>query len=636
MVLVAGLLCALVPAQSTAARLKVQIDADRAAINEFFEVTVQVHGSHVRLQLPETDKFEIEDATNQFNQPMFCMNMGLTVMSGPCVFSFLFRPKDSGKLSIPGFTLVDDFWNPGRVLSRSEEVAVTVAKEPAKGAKARKKRTKKRRSSIRKRGRNRNTQTETATALGESEAALTLGELKNLERFAGYDLFVVPTIKQEAVYLNQPFRVDFVLYVGDKSGASSLQGLELPDLEGFRKEEIEVKDQEKTDLVLKGRSYSAYLLSRYILVPMEPGERVLAPAKAVILATVARRQQYSGGGFSVSFSSGSQPVEVFSPPIALDVRRVPEPTPDGFDDANIGHFELASLEPPPPQPMGSWMVLKYRLKGSGNLLSVVPPSLPEVPNVEYRRPYLDNSAVQVDEAGVHGYIDVQLPFRMERAGDFRVPPLELVYFDPDTGKFGRSKLSVPVLTATNPEDDGSGDSALADEELAGIIADSELAPPAKEDPALVWVAGYALGVPAAYFLALLVALALRLGKRDTRRRRRRQALAAARRDLLAAGKAAQGSGADRFYALVARAVGTYVEGRFEISVGSSVLESVERELMAKGVPAELARKVRQELESSEFGRFAPTTVQGSDMKSTHQRVRELLAQLDRVRVKESA
>jgi len=624
--------CAVGSRPALARGLKVTLDTDQAAINEFFEVTVQVSARHVQLQVPKTDDFEVEDITNQFAQPIFCMNMGYEVVAGPCVFKFRFSPRKAGRLRIPGFRILDDFWNPGRVVGKSRPVEVRVSNQPASGtARLRRKRS----SGSRTRGsgsRSRKRGSGGPAVPGEEMAPMTLEQLRKPAEFAKYDLFLVPTIDATDIYLNQPFKVDYLLYVGDQSGASQLQGLELPDMVGFRKERVEVDQSEEGKVTLGGTRYSVHLLARYVLIPMEAGDKELSSARATVLAAVSSFQQF-GRGVSFSFSSGSTPVEVFSPPVKLTVRTVPTPHPEGFDTANIGVFRLANLEPPPTQPAGSWMVLKYDIEGVGNLLSVSPPTLGQVRHLESRKPYLDSSQVKVDDTGIQGRVQVQLPFRTTREGKYRLPPLRLAYFDPVKKSFGESLLEVPELTVISPQSpDGSGEMEPV-EAVEGIVSDASLDPVKPRGRwGVVLAALYAGGVPLLYVLLLTGRGIWALLGRDSRRRRRRLAVSAARRDLKAAEKHLGQKDAATFHALLARGLASYLEGRFGFSLSSTTHDRVEKALVRRGVPPETARDVRAELESSEYGRFAPTSLQRDDMEAALKRAQLLVGRLDRCRV----
>jgi len=609
------------------------VNTNAASTDDYFEVTLQVNGRHVRLQPPSSPDFKIEDATSQFNQPIFCMNMGYEVISGPCVYKFHFHPVKAGKLTIPAFTAVDDFWNRGRQVGKTNPYQVSVIKGTGKVSKKKSgKRAGKARPAKRRKGRRKKHRQQGPQVPPDDLEAARPGELKNLDAYAAYDLFLVPRVVRDTLFLNEPFKVDFLLYVGGDSGASSLSGLELPDLEGFRKEQIDVEAEKKGQVRIKGKKYDIYILARYILIPMEAGDRTLAPARATVLASVKSFQQYSGG-FSFTMSGGSQPVEVFSAPLTLDIREAPRPRPTGFGTANIGSFELTSLESPPPQPAGSWMVLKYQILGNGNLLAVTPPRLPELPGVETQSPYLDSSGVMVDEGGIHGTVAVQLPFRMKKPGTLTPGKLTLTYFDPVKESYGTAELELPVLTAVAPQGEEGVDPAAAGGEIAGVITDGSLEP-AETGGATGWRWGslYAIVMPLLYLLALVIRLVMALAGRDTRRRRMRQAVAAARRELKHAGGVLEQQQPDRFYASIGKALSLYIDGSFGIAVGSTTYDRVAVALVETGVPADLSQKVREELESAEFGRFSPTALQQDDMRAALARTIELIGHLDRCKV----
>jgi hypothetical protein len=628
-----ALFVCLLPAGLLAGPLKLQIDSKEAAINESFEVTVQVNGRHALLRLPETDDFEILDGTDHFSQPMFCMNMGLEVISGPCIFRFFFSPKKAGELTLPSFLLVDNFWNPGKLLAKTEPVALTVTPDKAANPRGPKQRQARRTPRGRRQPRQVQPQSNGPELMPEAQEPKRPSDLRKLQDFAQYDLFLVPTVEKDAYTLNEPFVVDFILYLSDQSGATSLQGLELPELEGFRKERLEVEESEQGKVRIGRRVYSRYLLSRYVLLPMEPGNRIVSAARATVMASVSTVQQFGGGGFSISVRGGSQPLEVVAPPLLLEIKEAPQPAPAGFDAANVGQFRLEKVEPPGSQPAGSWMVLKYRLTGSGNLLSVQVPKVRGGPPVETRAPHLDNSGVTIDSQGIHGSLEVQLPFRVTRAGEHALEPLRLVYFDPTAQRY--QELSVPLepIIAQAPKDESGQVVPLDSSDLEGIVTEQALSVPEVSHPGetarrLLFVLSCLLGI---YLLALVARTVVRTLNRDPARRRRNAAMAAARRELGSAGKHLAANRTDQFYAALSRALGGYLEGRFGLSAASATHDAIERGLREQGVEETLARQFREELESAEYGRFAPTSVLGGDMNASLKRVRELMGRLDRVR-----
>ena len=613
-----------------AAQLSVKIDRREIAINEAFEVQLQVNGRHVLLHVPESPNFTIRDGTSAFDQPLFCMNMGREVVSGPCIYRFYFSPMRAGKFTIPPFQLLDNFRRVGRTVARTEEIAVTVSpdrvKNPKTGPAARP-------PSWRQGQRRNNGRPAKGPAIsGPDQEPMRPSQLSNSKSLARFDLFLVPQTEKDAYYLNEPFTVDFVLYVGDDSGATSLQGLELPELDGFRKERLEGKNAELGGSRVGGKSYSRFLLSSYVLVPMEAGKKVVSSARATVLASVSNLQQFNGG-FTISIRGGTQQVEVFAPPLLLDIRETPEPVPNGFDTANIGNFRIEKVVSPKAQPAGSWMVLRYDLVGRGNLLSVDVPKLAKSPGVEARSPHLDNSNVTIDEKGINGRLAVQLPFRITRPGEVALRPLEFSFFDPDKHEYETISQPLPTVLGEAPPEVAGEVVLPAANDLAPLATEPDFTVPENFEPWargrwVAWAIALALGL---YLLLLLLRGILSLADRDPVRRRRKAALVSARKELTASQKHLEAGRTDALYASLTRALAGYLEGRFGLSAASATFDALEAGLTGQGVPPELARQVRQELENADYGRFAPTQLQEKDTGASLERTRTLMASLDRIR-----
>jgi hypothetical protein len=343
-------------------------------------------------------------------------------------------------------------------------------------------------------------------------------------------------------------------------------------------------------------------------------------------------QQFNGG-FSISIRGGSQPLQVYAPPLQLDIRTTPEPLPVGFDTANVGSYKIEKMVPPKPQPAGSWMVLRYDLVGRGNLLSVEVPTLAKNPGIEARRPHLDNSDVTIDERGINGRLSVQLPFRVTRPGKMDLPPLEFTFFDPDKKEYETISVPLPEVLVVAPK--------VVEGEVL-LPSASDLAPLATEadftlpEESAGWARGGWVAWAMAIVLGLYVALlllrgVLSLADRDPARRKRKAALVSGRKELAASQDHLAGGRTEAFYAALTRALAGYLEGRFGLSTASSTFDALEDGLTSQGVPSELARQVRDELENADFGRFAPTQLQEQDTRASLKRTRSLIASLDRVK-----
>ncbi len=619
--------------------MQVEVDPTELTTDDVATVKVVVQARHVNLRVPSSDDFELVSTTDMFNQPMFCMNMGYNVISGPCVYTFELRPSAEGVFVLPAFSLVGDDMTrqAGQQVEASEPVRITVTKGTGQPKAKKSTRTGSRTG---QRVRNRNLQPNQGVVEQENElkvpdpadGALTLAELQQLERFAKYDVFLIPKFEKQSIYINEPLRVDFFIYIAEQAQVSQLQDLKLPDMEGFRKEELEVKRLEPKQERVGDRGYQKYLLARYVLIPLKSGQSLIKSAEATLLVNSTQVQQV-GPGFSIQIQGGSKPMSVFGPSVQVAVMDVPAGAPAGFHSGNVGVFQVKAAGAPSVQPAGSWNMLKFDIEGTGNLYSVLPPELPRLPDLETREPHVDRSLVKVTAKGIQGKVSVQIPFRMTRAGTWMLPGLELVYLDPATGKYGKAALPAMKVEASAGEAAVPG-VAKGGDGLIGILREgASQGSGGASVPAgvMAWILAGLAGV---YLLALGVRGGWRSwSQMDPGKRRAARLLRQAAEEMEEARSKAKAGDSRACSAALGRAIPLYLEGRFGISPGSKTMGQMEEALIGCGVPKELAGAVREELESADFGRFAPADVQDEECLAAVNRAAEILASLRRVRAR---
>lgn len=616
----------LVAPAARAGALEIQVDEDEIFENEWVDLVVTVNADHVELVPPASEDFEVEAL--RVGQPMFCMNIGYEVKSAPCRFAFRLTPRKAGRFETPAVSLRGDgFFRPRDVLKTSGTRSVTV--KAGKGDK--KKRT--------SRGRIRSRQTKPRTQPGREPrkqtelvfppADLTLDAeaLGDLSALAGYDAFTLTRPSRTAPYVSEPFAVEHLLYV-DHGTVDALQEVSLPEPEGFRQEPLRTEIMEKGKETIGARRYTVYTLGRSLLIPLETGARTLPPPTAVVSVTQTTYRQ-GGGGFSISFSSGMSPREVRGPAVTLDVRPVPVPRADGFRDGNVGSFEIRYVEVPEALDAGSWGFVKYVIEGKGNLYGLEPPPMPAPPGVTVREPSVDRSDVVVDEAGIHGEISVQVPFRADRTGSLDLGSLHLVTLDPDTGAYAAVTAPLGTVTLIRP--------ATAEVPAAAVDVGEAIRPVAAPDitrgpkrstrPIPAWFLGI-LGAFAA--AALLPWLGRALRRRPVKGRSRRKALGRARR-ALAELRRNPGESSGAFYGALSRTMGDFLGARFDLAPTARSGASLEDALRIRGADEALVRALREELESCDYARFAPSAAQDADRSAAAARIRDLMEKLDSLR-----
>jgi hypothetical protein len=223
----------------------------------------------------------------------------------------------------------------------------------------------------------------------------------------------------------------------------AIRGIDVaPEFPGFQR----VEDPKATQNPIRqtthdGRVYLDAVVRRSALFPLRAGRVTIGPFTAEL------RVEPPGAGTPVRASvTGGQ--------MTLEVLPLPTP-PEGFRGA-VGSFTLVPVTPPPARAdMGQPFTVALRLEGSG--------FLPEDPLETRSTPFFttypatSEDASAFDGASYETLRTIRVPVLPKVAGDAVLPPLRLVYFDPEARAYrtlegGGGKVQVSGLgTPARPE-----------------------------------------------------------------------------------------------------------------------------------------------------------------------------------------
>jgi hypothetical protein len=611
-----------------------RIDPRTVALDDIVVVELEVMASRVRIRLPELPDFEVRDATPFMNRHMFCMNDGLRVMSGPCELILHLYPRKEGHFTIPSFELVP-LHGGERVLARTEAVEVTVTAAAGQGGRSatRPGQAQRRSPQIRQPMGSAGGSKE-PVILGNGATKEKLRPLEELTSLQEQDVFLFPRLNVTDLYLNQPALLEVFLLVSTDASFAGQAGLQDTNLRGFRSQKLDAQMRRFQDVRIGSRLFQVYRLASFSVVPLESGVLTLEALRGQVMLNSSSFQQFPGGmGFTIQFNSGGELKDVYGPPVELTVQTPPPPVPKGFVATNVGAFRLSGLVVPDQAPANTWFPVRFEVEGEGNLYLVTPPALTETGALSVRKPYLDTSGIVADERGVRGKVTVHLEVKARNPGPLTIELPEFVYFQPETRTYERAVLppvQVTVVDAGRNDAEtqirGSAQVDLLSIQDWSVVEGST--PGFLPHPMVPFVLGVAASV---LVLALLLRWLVRALQGDPRRQRRRRALQESLM-LLSSGRRLAGAGdAAGAYAFISRGLTTFLDARFGVSFGSVTLEVLTQRLRDVGVPEDLAVAVRQELESAEFGRFAPSQRQQGDLEATFGRVSTLLKQMGRLK-----
>ncbi len=304
-------------------------------------------------------------------------------------------------------------------------------------------------------------------------------------------------------------------------------------------------------------------------------------------------------------------------PLTLDVRPLP-PAPDGWNGL-VGEFDIRASLSRRELQVGQSATLEVQVAGAGNVQLLAEPGFPELPAFKI---YPDQPDSSIDRSGRR--LTGRKVFRRALvplvAGSLDIPPIDLVYFDPERGEYAAhstNRIDLDVAPAEDEEELMLTESvAPTTGKVAVRILADDILPIRRAAAGMVsavprgwrlW-AWTACGVlpPLMYFALLAHHRRERRYAADATLRRRQRAL----REALSAARE-PGSGAGPASAAEAsRIVRRYIGDKLGIEGAALTPSEAETALVRAGVEGGLADRCRELLEQLEAARYGLTAAEG--------------------------
>ena len=407
------------------------------------------------------------------------------------------------------------------------------------------------------------------------------------EGLAGQDIFVEAVVDYPTPFVGQQVVYSFRLYQASSSWGQPQY--HAPTFTGFWSEHE--SSQFKYRVQAAGRIYQVTEVQA-ILFPTSAGQVTIEPARLTTPGSL--------------FRSGRT---LQTKPVSLDVQPLPPDAPAGFSGA-VGRFGMeASVEPVEGkvnEPL-TWHVM---LSGEGNITTAPDPVWPEMPGWRgFESEATVSSEVREGVAvGSRVYERLLVP---SRDGDFTVPSLEYVYFDPAVGEYHTIRTE-PVPVSVAPGEPGTPVPALrlngTKETILQTATDIRHLKPLpsglnmSEQPvtesSLYWVAWVFPVFGAAGYLVWQRRQQYwesngGLARSAQARKKAKKAIAQTRKEKGGA------------YSAVGQILTTYLADKLDRPVAGLTHQALDEVLAGKGIEPDLVERVEVCLVSSELGRFAP-------------------------------
>ena len=388
-----------------------------------------------------------------------------------------------------------------------------------------------------------------------------------------------------------------------------------PKFEGFVIEESKDTSSSFSYETYQGKTYATAIIARYIIFPQMEGELKVIGNKYTI--SVDEREYYHDpfwGSMSVA-----KPLELNVTPndLTVNVKPLPKPSPANFS-GGVGQFKITSDLPSQNFKSNQAASIIYTVTGTGNLKYVKLPDLNALypSQLEVYSPTPEVNA-NVGKTNVSGTAKFDYSFMPLEAGTFSIPSVQLVYFDPETGRYETSEAKGYTINV------GKGTGSERSQTKGKLSFNDQLLPMSdnlsmRHTP-YVETIGYwlfylipvlILLAAVAYYRAYLKANADFLAVKS------RKASKMARMRLRKAAACMKKQQIDEFYDEMLAALWGYLGDKLKIPTSELNRQNVSETLSGRGIPEKEIAELIALIDDCEFAKYAPAATK-ADMQPVY-------------------
>ena len=426
----------------------------------------------------------------------------------------------------------------------------------------------------------------------------------------GEALFIRALVDNDRPYLGQQITYSLRIYQSRDANLSSVRvTYNAPSFAGFwNSQETRQDEYEET---------------------IGSGEYRVVDVQTVLFASIVGASSIEPAVLEVSNGASGIPGRLESEAVAVEVRPLPVPEPDGFT-GGVGRFEISASVDAAEGNLNEPVALTVRISGVGNIEALPDPEWPEFAGWR-----VIESPVSVESQVVAGQITGSRTYEIvlvpEQAGGLTIPEIRYPYFDPSLERY--------VEVATAPVAVSIGDVAGAPvvpslpavedaEEEVLEVRPIKAVPPSLRQP------GTELADSPVYWTAWAIPPLVVVGTVTWRRRRASQEAARAEGlrnnalpDARAALARAVNSGSDPRVA-ASEALLSYLSARLEMQGSGMTREALLRRLREVGASSDLEDRVGEVLTEGESARYTPPAGSPGGARNYSDQVSQLLDELE--------
>jgi len=559
------------------------------AIGEQFRLGFTINEQGSDLQLPDLSNFDVLMGPSTSSSTSMQYINGKTTQSSSFSYMFILRAKKEGKFTIrPGSIKVG-----GKTFeSNSLEIQVVKGQPQQQSSGG-------------------GQQSNSAQQGQQSDETPTANISKE-------NLFVRVAVDKTNVSKGEQILATVKIYVSQNIPLNGFDDVKLPSYEGFWTKEIDVPQQVNfTREVYNGKIYQVGVLKKTILFPQQIGNIRITPIEISCIVRERVRQQQS---FFDDFFDNYRMVKakIVSDPLVINVKDLPN-QPANFNGA-VGNFSISSSIDKTSVKSNEAVTLKLTVSGTGNLGLINAPKLELPQDFEAYDPKTNEKSIASDN-GLTGSISFEYLFIPRYAGNFTIPAIQFVFFNPSTRQYEtRTTDAYNIRVVKGSDDQNSGVvSSFAKEDVKMIGKDIRFI---KQNKSKLKARGSSFYGTFEFYLIYLISLigfavfyVLNLKKiRESANialvRNKRANKVALKRLKEAAGHL-KNNKAEQFYESVIKSLWGYLSDKLSIPVAELNRQKVSESLLSKGIDKDTLNELMKIIDDCEFARYAPAAFSGT-------------------------
>lgn len=432
------------------------------------------------------------------------------------------------------------------------------------------------------------------------------------------NLFVRVAVDKSSVSKGEQILATVKLYISQNVPLNGFDDVKLPSYEGFWTKDIEVPTQINfTREVYNGRIYQVGVLKKTILFPQQVGNIRIDPFEISCLVRQRVRQQQS---FFDDFFDNYRVVKakVVSDPVTINVKDLPG-QPDGFTGA-VGNFSFNGALDKTEGKTNEAMTLKLTVSGNGNLNLINPPKIELPQDFESYEPKTSDKTI-ASENGMSGSISFEYLFIPRYAGNFTIPAVKFVFFNPNTRQFETKTTEAFNIHVEKGKDDGKSSvvSSYSKEDVKMIGKDIRFI---KQNKAVLKQKGSSFYGTFEFYLIYILSIAgfavfFVLNRKKIKENenivlvKNKRANKVALKRLKEASIFLKNNQQEQFYEAVIKALWGYLSDKLSIPVADLNREKAAAALLEKGISPEVVSELMMIIDDCEFARYAPAAFSGT-------------------------